>query len=436
MNDELLLYASEPSGFTLCKLNTPTVISRNFKQNVSFKHRTVVLNSFILVAQSDRPIINVYSFTKEGPMQKLHVPEKLTCLAASRSGKFLVAGTATGKIILWEIASGTCFAYKEAHYNAVSKIAFSYDDAVVYTVGENRLMSWRVIDLINKVDVSEIQPIATVGVHGSEITDVHVGYGTALDSRVYTVSTDRSCRVWTGQFLKLITTFVFASPIYSVVVDPAERAVYTGSEEGTIYLVEMYRSTSSRTIEYSGGLQRIVQVSADECPKFTHHSGPVLALDLNFDGSVLTSGAQDGDVHVWDVATRQTLKSIQGKKGPVYSVTVLQKMPAEDEFSNLPSLGHTADERFRASHDAWIRIPNQENEENVTFSISRSVFQIPQILSAEVGAQDDVVASVATTDGNNDAELQDLREENTRLQEAYEELYKAFSNSAEASIQA
>ncbi|KAK9368687.1 WD40-repeat-containing domain protein [Lipomyces kononenkoae] len=427
MSDEYLLYGTLSSGskadglLTVCKLDTTTPI-RTFKQNGSFCNRTAVIDASILSAQSDRPIINSYSITKEAPMQKLILQEKLSCMVASHSRKLLAAGTHTGKLIVWELGSGACLIYKDIHFGSISCLVFSQDDSVLFSAGSDaRIYSWRTAELCNAhLNYMDVQPLESANQHSLEVTGLFCGLGGILDSRLYSISLDGSCRVWNASDLRLQTTYVFKEALLSIVVDPAERAIYAGTDDGVIYHVDLYRqSREGAGLEYTGGLQRVVEVSTESSVKFTQHTGKVLSLDLSFDSTLLVSGSEDGTVIVWDIATHQVLKKIKPGRGAVYLAKVLEKLPSE-HYIRHESLRFSYDASYASSHDVWLDIP-ESGESHVAYSISNVEHFGPEAITVANAGE----AISAIDQGSNEKE--DLRAKVEKLSAAYNALWETYS---------
>ncbi|KAK9469911.1 WD40-repeat-containing domain protein [Lipomyces arxii] len=433
--NEYLVYgtaSSDPKNPGLFAISTVRRVKpfKTFKQNGTLANRTVVLDSCILSAQADRPLIYVYGITKEAPVQKIVLPEKLSCITATRSGKFLAAGTQTGKLILWELGSGACLIYKEIHYGSVTSIVFSADDAVLFSAGaDSRIYSWRTFDLCTMgMNLNELKPLAGATQHSLEITGLYCGYGGALDSRLYSISRDSSCRVWDASDLKLYTTYVFEEPLCSIVVDPAERAIYVGGESGVIYHVDLYRSTSNGSIEYNGGLQRTVSVSSDSNSMFSGHSGKILALALTFDATMLVSGSEDGSVIVWDIATHQSLNVNRLGRGPVHSVNVLPKLPSEDLLP-LESFKFLSEESYGSTHQSWMQIPDlTDDETSCTFSIA-NLTETPIVSSTTTGPS---AESQKPTSEIQTKETDDYKAKFERVSAAYDKLWKEHTAMLEA----
>ena len=75
------------------------------------------------------------------------------------------------------------------------------------------------------------------------------------------------------------------------------------------------------------------------------HSGGVSALAVTLDGLSLVSGGADGNVHVWQIASKQLLRTFSQHKSPVTALSLIivpSKMPSEkygqQNTSTLPTL--------------------------------------------------------------------------------------------------
>ncbi len=71
----------------------------------------------------------VYSWRTGRNELKCALQERATCLAAHPNGMYIAAGSASGKLYVWELSSGLLLRTVEAaHYKAVSALAFSQPD--------------------------------------------------------------------------------------------------------------------------------------------------------------------------------------------------------------------------------------------------------------------------------------------------------------------
>jgi pre-rRNA-processing protein IPI3 len=81
----------------------------SFKQTSAAKNCTAIISTsgaqggLMLAVQPDKSLLNVYSFQKDQVSLKVVLPERLSCIAVDRRGQFCAAGTAQGRIYVWEV---------------------------------------------------------------------------------------------------------------------------------------------------------------------------------------------------------------------------------------------------------------------------------------------------------------------------------------------
>jgi pre-rRNA-processing protein IPI3 len=163
-----------PGTITLHDIQTGSSLA-SFKQTNAAQHCTAIVESrngqggFMLSAQPDKSILNVYNFqkvtfiffsfarldsihcvwyTQDQIAMKIVLPEKLTCIAVDTRGDYCAGGTAQGRIHLWEVsptipvyfplnimssqvASGILYNSWDAHYRQVTVLRFNHDCAVL-----------------------------------------------------------------------------------------------------------------------------------------------------------------------------------------------------------------------------------------------------------------------------------------------------------------
>ena len=86
-------------------LHTGTALV-SVRRSQTAAHGLAYTPAHVLAQQSDRSIINVYS--SRGPTLETAVPfpEAFTALAASPCGHYVAGGTQSGRVYLWQLASG------------------------------------------------------------------------------------------------------------------------------------------------------------------------------------------------------------------------------------------------------------------------------------------------------------------------------------------
>jgi len=121
-------------------------------------------------------------------------------------------------------------------------------------------------------------------------------------------------KIWDVATLQLMTIILFPSPVNTMTIDTAERAIFVGTASSTISQFNLIQSIGGK-YEAVGGDPSHPLSAADSQTEFQGHSSEVTAMQLNFDGTLLVSGDKNGDIFVWDVGSRQVLRKIKGQKG-------------------------------------------------------------------------------------------------------------------------
>ncbi|BFZ64658.1 Pre-rRNA-processing protein ipi3 [Saitoella coloradoensis] len=394
-----------------------------FKSSCSPLHGTSVSPSHLLAAQVDKAILNVYQWNKEACDQRIPLPEKLACIALSPCSTFLAAGSGSGRLFLWELASGNLVWTREAHYAALTSLAWTKSSSHLITASaDSAIHIWRTADLLSVSTYSrpeDIQPLHTLSTHTLAITSLHVGAGS--QPRLYTASEDGTIRVWELGTGECLTTFVCSSAVSAMTVDPAERAIYAGTPSGSINLIPLYSPTTADGA--IGGMGSIHTLAASSSDVLTGHESPITALSLSFDATLLVSGDNAGQVLCWDLATRQMVRKFKTHKGPVSGLWCILKPPSLGSSSSLGSSKKTATGQIPALKR--VQSERDRDEHNVVLSLQ------PNILEEEDQDEDDDVAAARRglsefgTQGSESTlrtQVQTLQEELSRLYGAYEDL--------------
>jgi pre-rRNA-processing protein IPI3 len=100
-----------------------------------------------------------------------------------------------------------------------------------------------------------------------------------------------------------------------MVIDIAERSIFVGTQNSTIHQFNLIQAAGSKYESIGGDPSHPLNVMDFAQTDFQAHMSEITGLDLSFDGTLLVSGDQAGDVFVWDIGTRQVLRKIKGQKG-------------------------------------------------------------------------------------------------------------------------
>jgi pre-rRNA-processing protein IPI3 len=348
MNELVLTTSSKDNVIQCWNIRTGVVIS-TFKGNLSNVNCADLIpqrtgrgsshSNAILSAQSDKNLIHVWPINKSTASLKMLVPEKLTALKVAHSGMYCVGGGASGRIYVWEISTGRMLKMFDAHYKRVNSIQFTVDDRLMVTGSDDAsAFCWKFSAVL--VD-SDAKPHSTLSGHTLPVTQIHVGVTLSKHARVYTVSLDRTCKVWNAMSGELLASVVYERALTSVVVNTAETILYCAAIDGMIYSTRLYKQDfTALTV---GSVHQDDQLVMDK------HTMRVNQLQMSHDESLLVSSSEDGYCHVWDPVTRQLLRSFQQQKGPTTCCTIFMQptnnpvIPKVGMFSRYPNPEDPAD---------------------------------------------------------------------------------------------
>lgn len=406
----------------------------------------------LFVAGRDKALITAYAWGKESADQRLPVPEQMSCLAIAhhpntfalentlkpqyRVPWLLAAGSKSGKLYVWELASGDLVCVKDAHYQELSCIRFSKCGTFVVTGGlDSRVMIWRTLDLISP-ESTAAKPFASFTDHSLAVTDIVLSEtGIVADLKVYSASRDGTLRVYDVMTRSLLSTFVFSLPVECIARDPAGRALYAGLNDGSIRQVQMYTVNKfTHVLEAIGGLGKIVTIENDPnlTNTFVHHKNDAercyaTRLAISLDGMLVISGDSAGRVFVADIVTKQVVKAFTPCKSGISHIEVAvcstSTLNSEGGFDKkhrlMPPLKRVLASGDPVDHTVTMQIPGQPKPE-VDFD---EWLQLKAQEEFEFKTQETEVRPAAASNPDLEEKLQKVSTAYNTLKTMYEELY-------------
>ncbi|ODQ79820.1 hypothetical protein BABINDRAFT_36833 [Babjeviella inositovora NRRL Y-12698] len=205
----------------------------------------------------------------------------VTCLLFNPRGNLLISGSADEAIRIWDIARGKCLKTLSAHSEAISSIDMSWDGTIIASSSYDGMI--RLFD----ADLGQCLKTLIYDRGDSSFPASYVRF--SPNGRYVLASTFDGCvRLWDYTHNKVAKTYRGLRPLFEkyncgtrFVTLLMRPMVVSGAEDGQIHLWDM----QSKVIV---GL-------------LNTGSSPVLEVDVWDQGTVLISCSLKGDVHVWDL---------------------------------------------------------------------------------------------------------------------------------------
>lgn len=394
---------------------------------------------YVFVAQPRKALLHVYG----AEVQRLPLPEALQCIQVIRNSlrdvpAFLLGGTSTGKLYVWDLASGALLSAKNAHYQGIVRIVPFDSGRYVATAAEDaRVMLWETRELVSSPDP---KPCMSLHDHTLPITDIKLSTGNA--ARLFTASQDGTVRCYSLEYQGGLHAFpiaTFASPfrITALELDPADRALYIIGPEGVHILELLYPTVSGRlNVLQNGGVYSLVVPEMSDQDSSTPALAPGqlatrpllqatgTCAQLSLDGSLLLVGLEHGSVQVIEVASAQVLRTLAtpGRSDTVTNIqmSVSAPSPTASQVSfKFPSLQRSI--HTRTKHELWAKLPSTKPTQ-LPFEDYINQIRIESIELQQEQLINPLSKTLSTTETTPKDEVSKLQDDVTRLTTAYKEL--------------
>jgi len=300
-------------------LHTGALIS-SIKRSKSAARGVAATSTHIFAQQTGGSVVNIYSSSTGALENTVPFPEPLTALSASPCGVFLAAGNAAGRVYVWELATARLVAPPTVHLQKISALAWGKSGHLVVGSEDATVSVWNLPELLDTQNAAPRPPERVLSRHIHAVTAVAVGAASSggPSELLVTAARDRTVITWelhTGQHLR---TYIVSGIPLCVALDPVERAMYVGFDEGGIQCIEFHNATAGSgkemTIEEYADMPVTVTSEAWGSDDTTEGQ-QVVSLAVNYEGNMVVSGNQRGEVGVWDAATGCLLKSLCQMRG-------------------------------------------------------------------------------------------------------------------------
>jgi pre-rRNA-processing protein IPI3 len=181
-------------------------------------------------------------------------------------------------------------------------------------------------------------PLHTLSNHRGAITALACGHGHGPANIAVSTAADSTAIVWDYRKGIALRTYLLSDVPRALALDSIDRGFYTAFDDGSVQLVDLYKSTGTKNTLYDEAHSQTAVQPGDE-NKWTataQELGPTLCIGINWDGSRIISGHQSGKVAAWDPGKGRFLSTLATQHGPVSNLCMLP--PAGFPSTAVPTI--------------------------------------------------------------------------------------------------
>lgn len=277
-----------------------------YKKSATLPNCLAISESHIFAAQADKAVVHVYNRERGNHEATVPFTERIGSITLACEDSVLVIGTVEGRIFLWETCTGRQVTTNQAHLQAVTGLVVDASSNFLLSASKDSTIHvWSLPTLLSFSNADGLVPLRTFSLHRSEITSIILGNSTSNCNFAISTSKDKSCMIWDYRTGNLLRTYLLPGVPLCAALDPADRAVYVGYEDGSLQNLDLYSSPDGiiDAVQNGGSRTEPVQPPASSrwrLPESSH--GSALSLSVSFDGTTVISGHKAGTILSWDVA--------------------------------------------------------------------------------------------------------------------------------------
>lgn len=322
-------------GIFLHEFQPQSAFRHGYKKSSSQPSCVAVGDSHIFAAQADKAVINVYSRERGNQEATIPFPVRIHSLVFAQGAAILVLGTDDGRLILWEVATGRLSNSAASHLQPVSSLCITPNSQYIISgAADSSIHVWSLARLVSFAQPADSygneepsnSPVRLFSGHRTGVTAIACGHSTSSTNFAISASQDGTCYVWHIETCQVLRTLLLPSHALSIAVDPADRAIYFGCNDGKIQSWDIFQhSTKSKTsLSNSKGMPPIQLRAQDSWAAPATDLGAANCIALSYDGTCLLSGHANGAIIRWDVAKHRILNEISNLGQPVTNIEMLK----------------------------------------------------------------------------------------------------------------
>lgn len=321
-------------------------------------------SDYLAAVEKTKPVLHIWPLNSQQTVQGMRfiLPGKASSFAVTQDGSFCIAGI-DEKIYLWQIASGNLLTIINRHYQKVNILKFTSDGRFFVSAAEDGMvMVWSLatvaanpeIELVTQTTAGQHDPVYIFSDHSLPVTDMHISK-TGMHGRLFTVSSDRSCKVYDMTCGEMLLNLIFDEPLSSLTLDVLELNAFVGSTEGKIYKINLTNAPRNRDILINNGGNHDV---------FSSHTKAVSCLSVSLNGELLMSGSNDEQVILWHIASRQPVRFLRHKGAITNAFFTLNYNAIYKQDFNPTIILHSLDRTLENNSDDVNEIEILINKKN------------------------------------------------------------------------
>ncbi|CAF9925685.1 MAG: Pre-rRNA-processing protein ipi3 [Alectoria fallacina] len=313
-------------------------LKSTFKKSSTSTNCLAVSPSHVFAAQADKAVIHVYSRERKNQEAIVPFPEKIQSIVLSGESDgsgTLILGTEGGRVILWELGTGRQVSTPQHHLHSTTCLAVDptsnfllsgSPDSTIHVWSIPALLSFSASPANEYGHDLPFSPFRSLSNHRAAITALVFGHSFSDKNIAVSASKDNTCIVWDYLNGDALHTFLLPSSPLCLALDPADRAVYAGYEDGSVQLIDFYSQGGLTQPLHNPNLQSAPTQPplSDRWSAPDHSASSLLCLQVSYDGTSLISGHQDGKVHSWDVAAGKYDKRLADFAAPITNLVMLK----------------------------------------------------------------------------------------------------------------
>ena len=320
-------------GIVLHEFQPLGTVRHGFKKSLTRPNCLANNDTHIFAAQADKAVIHVYNREKGNQEATVAFPDRIHSLQfVGQSAGYLILGNEGGRLTLWDVASGRQTISTASHLQAVSHLSVlpgnnfilsGSADSNVHVWSLPQLVSFSQSHSLSSNKPAANSPLRTFSNHRSGITALACGHSSSLSNFAVSASSDATCYIWRTSDCQLLRTILFPSAPQCFAVDPVDRAVYSGNEDGSIQHFDFYNDFQNSQSIQSTPSSHLRQLHAkDNWLPASSEIGSAQCLTLSYDGTALLSGHSSGKIVSWDIAKHRIQKMVADLGKPITNIAM------------------------------------------------------------------------------------------------------------------